>query len=171
MAGLSCDRSLGERRCLRSTVSCVDARSVPRPNVDSVPCMPTPEELAAVWSTMPFAQVIGSELLDADASGVRARVAWDASRCTAGGMLHGGVLMSLADSAAAVCAFLNLPEGAAGTTTVESKTNFMRSVRDGSVTASATPLHKGRRFIVVETELRDDQDRLVAKVTQTQAVL
>ena len=133
--------------------------------------MPTPEELAAVWSTMPFAQTIGSELLAADPAGVRARIAWDESRCTAGGMLHGGVLMSLADSAAAVCAFLNLPEGAAGTTTVESKTNFLRGVREGAVTASATPLHRGRRFLVVETELTDDQGRLVAKVTQTQAVL
>lgn len=133
--------------------------------------MPTPQELAAVWSTMPFAESIGSELLEADGSGVRARIAWDESRCTAGGMLHGGVLMSLADSVAAVCAFLNLPEGAAGTTTVESKTNFLRGVREGDVTASSTPLHKGRRFIVVETELRDDQNRLVAKVTQTQAVL
>jgi 1,4-dihydroxy-2-naphthoyl-CoA hydrolase len=133
--------------------------------------MPTPEELAGVWSTMPFAATIGSELLEADPSDVRAQIAWDASRCTAGGMLHGGVLMSLADSAAAVCAFLNLPEGAAGTTTVESKTNFLRGVTEGVVTASSTPLHKGRRFIVVETELRDNQDRLVAKVTQTQAVL
>ena len=120
---------------------------------------------------MPFAGAIGSELLEADPATVRARIAWDESRCTAGGMLHGGVLMSLADSAAAVCAFLNLPEGAAGTTTVESKTNFLRGVREGDVTARAAPLHRGRRFIVVETELRDDQDRLVAKVTQTQAVL
>jgi 1,4-dihydroxy-2-naphthoyl-CoA hydrolase len=133
--------------------------------------MPTPEELAAVWSTMPFAQTIGSELLEADPAGVRARIAWDESRCTAAGMLHGGVLMSLADSAAAVCAFLNLPDGASGTTTVESKTNFMRAVREGMVMATSTPLHKGRRFVVVETELTDDQNRLVAKVTQTQAVL
>ena len=72
---------------------------------------------------------------------------------------------------AAVCAFLNLPEGAAGTTTVESKMNFMRGVPQGVVVATSKPLHKGRRFIVVETELVDDQDRLVARVTQTQAVL
>ena len=133
--------------------------------------MPTPEELATVWSTMPFAQTLGSELLEARPPEVRARLAWDASLCTAGGALHGGALMSLADSAAAVCAFLHLPEGAGGTTTVESKTNFMRAVREGSVTATSTPLHKGRRFAVVETELRDDSERLVAKVTQTQAVL
>lgn len=133
--------------------------------------MPSPEDLAAVWSTMPFAALIGSSLVEADASGVRARLAWGESLCTAGGMLHGGALMSLADSAAAVCAFLNLPEGAAGTTTVESKTNFLRGVRQGAVVATSKPLHKGRRFIVVETELVDDEDRLVAKVTQTQAVL
>jgi uncharacterized protein (TIGR00369 family) len=133
--------------------------------------MPTSEELAAVWSTMPFAQTLGSELLEAGAQKVRARLPWEASLCTVGGVLHGGALMSLADSAAAVCAFLNLPEGAGGTTTVESKTNFMRAVREGSVTAISTPLHRGRRFVVVETELRDDSERLVAKVTQTQAVL
>ena len=133
--------------------------------------MPSSEDLAAVWATMPFAGTIGSELLEADPVAVRAQLAWDESRCTAGGLLHGGVLMSLADSAAAVCAFLNLPEGAAGTTTVESKTNFLRGVRQGVVTAVSKPLHKGRRFIVVETELTDDEGRLVAKVTQTQAVL
>jgi 1,4-dihydroxy-2-naphthoyl-CoA hydrolase len=133
--------------------------------------MPSPEDLASVWSTMPFVSVIGSELLDAEPAAVRAQLAWDEARCTVGGVLHGGVLMSLADSAAAVCAFINLPEGAAGTTTVESKTNFLRAVRQGAVTATSKPLHKGRRFIVVETELTDDEDRLVAKVTQTQAVL
>jgi 1,4-dihydroxy-2-naphthoyl-CoA hydrolase len=139
--------------------------------MDSVTAMPTSDELAAVWSTMPFAGTIGSELIDSDPAAVRAQVAWDESRCTAGGMLHGGVLMSLADSAAALCAFMNLPDGASGTTTVESKTNFLRGVREGTVTATAKPLHKGRRFVVVETELTDDQQRLVAKVTQTQAVL
>lgn len=83
----------------------------------------------------------------------------------------GAALMSLADATAAVCAFLNLPDGARGTTTVESKTNFLRAVRSGHAIASATPLPAGRRFIVVETEIRDDEDALVAKVTQTQAVL
>jgi len=79
--------------------------------------------------------------------------------------------MALADSAGAVCAFLNLPEGGQGTTTVESKTNFLRAVRSGHATATAKPLHAGRKLIVVETEIRDDEGKLVAKVTQTQAVL
>ena len=91
--------------------------------------------------------------------------------CTAGGVLHGGAVMALADTAGALCAYLNLPEGAAGTTTVESKTNLLAAVRGGTLTASATPLHVGSRLVVVETELRRDDGRLAAKTTQTQAVL
>ena len=93
------------------------------------------------------------------------------SLCTAGGVLHGGALMSLADTAGAVCAFLNLPDGAAGTTTIESKTNLLAAVRDGTVTARSTALKAGGTVIVVETEMRDSSDRPVAKTTQTQAVL
>jgi uncharacterized protein (TIGR00369 family) len=78
--------------------------------------------------------------------------------------------MALADSAAAWCAFLNVPRGSA-TTTIESKINFIRAVRSGHVDAVATPLHVGRTTIVVESELRDHDDRLVAKVMQTQAVI
>jgi uncharacterized protein (TIGR00369 family) len=78
--------------------------------------------------------------------------------------------MSLADATGAYCAFLNLPPGRS-TTTVESKTNFLRGVRDGQVEAVSRPLHAGRTVIVVETELRDSEGRLVAKTTQTQAVL
>jgi 1,4-dihydroxy-2-naphthoyl-CoA hydrolase len=120
--------------------------------------------------TMPFTAVLGAEALAASAEEVRLRVAWDATRCTVGGVLHGGVLMALADSAGAWCAFLNLPSEAR-TTTIESKTNLLRAVRDGHVDAVARPLHIGRTTIVVDTELRDDAGRLVARTTQTQAVL
>jgi 1,4-dihydroxy-2-naphthoyl-CoA hydrolase len=129
------------------------------------------EEPMDVAEMMPFAGMLGIELLDATAAEVRARVAWDPWRCTVGGVLHGGVLMGLADSAGALCAFLNLPEGAAGTTTIESKTNFLRAVREGHVEASARALHAGRTTIVVDTELRDAGGRLVARTTQTQAVI
>ena len=78
--------------------------------------------------------------------------------------------MSLADTVGAVCALLNLPAGA-GTATVQSATNFFRGVRDGTLHASARPLHVGRSFIVVRTDLTDDQDRPVGQTTQTQAVL
>jgi 1,4-dihydroxy-2-naphthoyl-CoA hydrolase len=120
---------------------------------------------------MPFAGVLGMELEASAPEEVRARVAWDPSRCTSGGVLHGGVLMSLADSVGGTCAFLNLPEGSGGTATIESKTNFLRAVRDGHVEAVARPLHVGRTTIVVDTELRDAAGRLVARTTQTQAVL
>ena len=66
---------------------------------------------------------------------------------------------------------LNLPEGASGTTTIESKTNFLGPVRSGTVTARATPLHRGGTTIVVETSVRDGGGRMIAKVTQTQLVL
>lgn len=120
---------------------------------------------------MPFAGVLGIEEVSAEPDRVEASLSWDPSRCTSGGVLHGGVLMGLADSLGGHCAFLNLPEGAVGTTTIESKTNFLRAVREGRVTAVARPLHIGRMLIVVDTELRDDKGRLVARVTQTQAVL
>lgn len=124
-----------------------------------------------LFATMPFTDGLGVEVLDCRPDLVRARLAWRESLTTVGGVMHGGALMSLADATAAVCAFLNLRDGAQGTTTVESKTNFLRAVRSGHATATATPLHTGRRFIVVETEIRDDAEDLIAKVTQTQAVL
>lgn len=120
--------------------------------------------------SMPFTERLGVEVLEHGPTLVRSRLAWDESLCTLGGVMHGGVLMALADSTGAVCAFLNLPEGAQGTTTVESKTNFLRAIRSGHAVALSRPLHAGRSFIVVETEIRDDAGELVAKVTQTQAV-
>lgn len=95
---------------------------------------------------------------------------WAPERTTAGGAMHGGTLMTLGDTLGAVCAFLNIPEGWT-TTTVESKTNFFRAVREGSVRGSARPLHAGSRFVVVQTDLHDAGGRLVAQVTQTQASL
>ena len=84
--------------------------------------------------------------------------------------MHGGALMTLADSLGAICAYLNLPEGAR-TATIESKTNFFRGVREGHVDGVARPLHVGRSSIVVQTELADAGGRPVAVVIQTQAVL
>jgi 1,4-dihydroxy-2-naphthoyl-CoA hydrolase len=129
------------------------------------------DSTGTIHALMPFAGTLGITIVRYEADEVRARLAWDASLCTSARVMHGGALMALADSAAGTCAFLNLPEGSAGTTTVESKTNFLRAVREGYVEAISRPLHKGRTLIVVETELRDDRDRLVAKVTQSQLVL
>jgi uncharacterized protein (TIGR00369 family) len=118
----------------------------------------------------PFADLLGVEVVSATPEEVRARLAWDEQRCTSGGILHGGALMGLADAVGGFCAFLNLPPGA-GTATIESKTNFFRPVRAGHVHSRSRPLHIGRTTIVVDTELFDDEERLVARVTQTQAVL
>ena len=101
---------------------------------------------------------------------MRGGLAWAAERCTMGGGLHGGIVMTLADSVGAVCAFLNLPAGA-GTSTIESKTNFFPPFAQGAVHAVARPLHVGRTTIVVQTDVRDDADRRVALITQTQMVL
>jgi 1,4-dihydroxy-2-naphthoyl-CoA hydrolase len=127
-------------------------------------------DLSALQAAMPFANLLGVELTAAAPTEVRARLAWSEERCTTGGVLHGGALMGLADTLGGVCAFLNLPEGAA-TTTIESKTNFLRGVTEGQVDAVARPLHVGRRFIVIETDLFDGRGKRVARVTQTQAVL
>ncbi len=126
-----------------------------------------PQELLA---SMPFATGLGISLRTATPELVTGELTWAPELCTAGAVLHGGVIMSLADTVGAVCAYLNLPEGA-GTATIESKTNLFRAVRSGILTASARPLHVGRSFIVVQTELATDAGRPVGQTTQTQAVL
>jgi uncharacterized protein (TIGR00369 family) len=119
---------------------------------------------------MPFAAKLGIVLESAEPQQVTGRLAWAADLCTTGGVLHGGVLMTLADSLGGLCAFLNLPEGA-NTATISSSTNFLRVIRGGHVTGVCQPVHVGRSVIVVQTELRDDDARLAAQVTQAQAVL
>ncbi len=125
-----------------------------------------------VWhQVMPFARTLGIEVLASDKDSVRARLSWSPERCTADGVLHGGAIIGLADSAGGTCAFLNLPDGATGTATIDSTTHFLRAVREGYVEAVSRPLHAGRSVIVVETDVLDGEGRLVARVTQSQAVL
>ncbi|TXH08694.1 MAG: PaaI family thioesterase [Spirochaetes bacterium] len=119
---------------------------------------------------IPFAASLGITILHVTDEQVTATMAWTSERCTTGAILHGGALMALADTVGALCASVNLPPGAS-TTTIESKTNFFRAVRGGVVTANSEPLHVGRRTIVVQTNLTDDNGSFVAQTTQTQAVL
>ena len=134
--------------------------------------METDAELTAhVAAAAPFTSFLRIEMVSASPHEVRARLAWSEDLCTVGGVMHGGALMGLADNVGGFCAFLNLPDGAGGTATIESKTNFFGPVREGYVNATSRPLHTGRRTIVVDTELHDDAGKLVARVTQTQAVL
>jgi len=125
---------------------------------------------ATMHESMPLAATLGFEAVSSSPDEVIAQLPWAPGLCTLGGVLHGGALMALADTAGAFCAFLNLPDGATGTSTIESKTNFFGAVTAGVVTARSMPLHAGGSTIVVETELRAG-DRLVGKVTQTQVVL
>jgi uncharacterized protein (TIGR00369 family) len=125
----------------------------------------------SVRAAMPYADTLGLEMLAASPDEVRARIAWEERLTTAAGILHGGVVMGVADAVGAYCAYLNLPEGSSSTATIESKTNFFAAVRGGTVEARSRPLHRGGRTIVVETDLYDEGGRHVARVTQTQAVL
>jgi len=129
-----------------------------------------PMDLAELVATMPFAVAVGITIDAAAKDEVVGHLPWSEERCTTAGLMHGGAVMTLADTLGAVCAFLNLPAGAA-TSTITSSTNFFRAVRDGEVRGRARPLHAGRTTIVVQTEVRDTNDKLVALVTQTQAVL
>ena len=121
-------------------------------------------------ATMPFAVLLGIELEAASASEVVGSVQWREELCTSAGLLHGGALMSLADSLGGLCAYLNLPSGAS-TATISSSTNLLRGVREGRVTARARPLRAGRTVIVVQTDLRDSAERLISQTTQAQAVI
>lgn len=128
------------------------------------------EQAASLLAAIPFAATLGIKLYSATRDEVRCSISWAQERCTAGGVMHGGALMSLADTVGAICAFLNLPPNST-TSTIESKTNFFRPVREGRVEAIARPLHVGRTIIVVQTDLVDSDGKRVAQTTQTQAVL
>ena len=125
---------------------------------------------ALIRDGMPLAALLGFEGVEGSAEAVVVRGEWSPERCTAAGVLHGGYLMTLADTAAAALAFLNLPPGAS-TATIEAKTNFLAAVRSGPVTARAELVHKGRTTIVVQVDIHDDTGRLVTRTLQTQAVI
>jgi 1,4-dihydroxy-2-naphthoyl-CoA hydrolase len=126
-------------------------------------------DLNALQGLVPFADMLGIEMIEAGPDLVVGRLEWTRELCTVGGLMHGGALMALADNSGGMCAFLNMPEGATGTATIESKTNFLRAVREGPVTARTRPLHVGRTSAVLETELVRHDGKLAGKVTQTQA--
>ena len=122
-------------------------------------------------SGMPFADLMGVEIIERERARVVGRLTVREDLCTSGGILHGGAYMAFADSLGAVGGFLNLPEGAR-TTTLESKTNFLGSAKVGStIIGEATPLHIGRRSSVWQTRVTSEEGRLLALVTQTQMTI
>ncbi|MBX3510982.1 MAG: PaaI family thioesterase [Hyphomonadaceae bacterium] len=121
---------------------------------------------------IPYAKTVGIELIEATPERVTGRLLVRPEICTTGGALHGGAVMSLADTLGAIGAYLSLPPGAAGTTTLESKTNFLGAAKSGTtVTAESTPVHKGRRTSVWQTKITGEDGKAVALVVQTQMVL
>ncbi len=118
---------------------------------------------------MPFARHLGLIVDEASPDQVIARLDWAPHLCTAAGIMHGAVLMSLADTAGALVTFLGLPDGAT-TATITSTSQFFRPVTGGTVRAVAVPLHRGRTTVTAQTTLYDSADRVVAQTTQIQAV-
>ncbi|TXL73213.1 PaaI family thioesterase [Vineibacter terrae] len=114
--------------------------------------------------------LLGLKVVEARKDKVVAEFDWRPDLCTVGGTLHGGALMAVADQVGATAAFLNLPAGA-GTTTLESKTNFFAGCKAGKVRAEATPLHVGGRTSVWQTRLYDEAGKLLSQTLQTQLVL
>src|SRR2546426_12173708 len=98
----------------------------------------------AVAQSMPFARALGIEVTAAVPDEVRGGLDWTPERCTTGGVLHGAALMALGDTLGAICAFLNLPAGAAPPT-IESETDFFRGAAGGRAAAGAAPRHPGGR--------------------------
>lgn len=120
---------------------------------------------------LPFAALLGIELVSATSERIVARMTVREELCTSPAVLHGGAVMAFADTLGALATLVNLPEGA-GTTTIESKTNFVAAAPVGSeVIGEATPIHRGRRTMVWQTRVTNPEGRLLALVIQTQLVL
>ena len=130
------------------------------------------DPLATIKSAMlPFAELLGIEFISAAPDRVVAEMTVREDLCTRPAVLHGGAIMAFADTLGATGTILNLPDGA-GTTTIESKTNFIAAATEGTrIVGEATPIHRGRRTQVWQTRVSTAEGRLVALVTQTQLVL
>jgi len=124
---------------------------------------------ADLISLMPFADQLGMTLEEASPVRVVAHLAWQPGLCTMSGIIHGGALMSLADTTGAIVAFLGLSDGQT-TATITSTTHMFRPVSAGIIRAVAVPLHRGRSTATIQTSIFDDKDRLVAQTTQVQAI-
>ena len=120
---------------------------------------------------LPFAKLLGIQFLSATPERVTAELVVRDDLCTRPAVLHGGAIMAFADTLGGSATALNLPDGA-GTTTIESKTNFLAPAPAGAkVIGECVPLHRGRRTMVWQTRVTSEDGRLIAVVTQTQLVL
>ena len=118
-----------------------------------------------------FPDLLGIQIVEANKAWVKAEMLIRDDMCTLPGVMHGGAAMAFADTLGAVATMLNLPEGA-GTTTIESKTNFLSGAAAGErLIGECTPLHVGRTTMVWQTRILRQDGRQVAQITQTQLVL
>ncbi len=121
---------------------------------------------------MPFSKMMGVEITNASEEGVTGTLKVRPDLCTSRQIIHGGAIMAFADALGAIGATFSLPEGASGTTTLESKTNFIRGANEGTTVLGVTsPVHIGRRSSVWQTKISREDGKTVAVVTQTQLVL
>ena len=119
----------------------------------------------------PFAELLGVRFVEATPERVVAELTVRDEFATVPGIMHGGALMAFADTLGASATGLNLPPGA-GTTTIESKTNFFAPAHPGeTVRGECVALHRGRRTMVWQTRITSPDGRLLAQVVQTQMVL
>ena len=120
---------------------------------------------------LPFSKLLGLSIVSVAPDCVKAELPVREDLCTRPSVLHGGAVMAFADTLGAIATMANVPEGA-GTTTIESKTNFFAAIPAGDVAkAECTPLHRGRTTMVWQTRITRGDGRLAAIVTQTQLVL
>jgi uncharacterized protein (TIGR00369 family) len=122
-------------------------------------------------SPLPFAALLGIKFTSAAPERVTAELVVRDDLCTRPAILHGGAIMAFADTLGAAATILNLSAGS-GTTTIESKTNFLAPAPSGTrIHGETTPVHRGRRTMVWQTRVTTEAGRMVALVTQTQLVI
>ncbi len=147
-----------------------NSAAIPQPPGDGALRAAQANPTAFLRAAMPMCATLNMSAGRVDRDVVELSIEWAESICTANKVIHGGIIMALGDAAGALLAYLNLPAGAIGTTTIESKTNFMGAARHGTLTARSQVLHAGGTTIVIETML-STHENLIAKTTQTQLVL
>lgn len=134
--------------------------------------MSQPDLFTAALETQPaFADLLKITVISASADEVIAEMPVTAALLNRNGVLHGGAIMGFADNVGGTAAVINLPQGMA-TTTIESKTNFLRPIRLGDTAhATAIALHKGRKTGIWQTTIRRGDGKVAAIVTQTQMIM
>lgn len=132
----------------------------------------TRDELDRIAMDQPaFAQLLGFRLISAEPDEVVAELSVTEDLSNRNGVMHGGALMAMADNLGGTATMINLPQGKT-TTTLESKTNFLRPIRIGDTArARCVPLHKGRTTMVWQTTISRGDGKPAAIVTQTQVVI